>query len=482
MRLKQRRRALEALIAYHRRQGDRERSAALASEAIRTAREEEANERSNLGTVAEVRPLEAVELFDLLRRDPKAQPLLPESTLGLLEGLGTALETRPDSVRAALDRLVPTLAEPEFGKNARLLVTCRVQLGEQPVETTDSRATLLLMAALLERQLRPEAAVPSAFQAWGAELSKLETPEAARKALASRVVRYEVRGETRSEKPRPASVSLELPVTEALTWIRTNVPERRQLGELWRYLISKPRPEAEIGELVSTLIDWAEQAPAEANPYWHVESLLDLDGRLRPGGKPWTLPAQYRQAVFHTAARAGQRMDRDPDRLAVLVQAMRREKIPLPPGVPSAEARARTEDLRNTLEERFDFTLPAIEGPPRRLKAERGKVVVLNFWGTWCGPCREELPALRKIYESMRHAGLEVFAITDENAGVVRGFLAKNPLGIPVLLDEKGQVFDHYNVQGRPETIVLDRAGRTVSHFYGPRTEQLRATVEQALR
>jgi cytochrome c-type biogenesis protein len=162
---------------------------------------------------------------------------------------------------------------------------------------------------------------------------------------------------------------------------------------------------------------------------------------------------------------------------------MRREKIALPAGVPSAEARARMEDLRDGLEGRYDFTLPTLEGPPRRLQAERGKVVVLNVWATWCGVCREEIPVLRKVYESLRGSGVEVFAITDESAAAVRGYGAKNPLGIPVLLDEKGSVFEHYGVVGRPQTVVLDRWGGIASRLDGPqREEEVRRAVGRAMR
>ncbi len=482
LRLKQRRRALEALIVYHQREGNRERSVELASEAIRTAPEEASSERDNLRIIAEARPLEAVELFDLLRRDPKAQPRLPDSTLGLLEGLGRALDTQPESASAALERLVPALEDPEFGSHARHEVTTRFRIGEQVVETKDSRATLLLTAALLERQLRPGAAISPAYEAWAAELGQLKSQEAARQALRMRINSFALRGASQGERSRSTAVPPDLPVAEALAEIRKKDGARAQLLELWRFLTIKPRPEAEIGHLVSTLLEWAERAPAEADPYWPVESLLNLDGRLRPGRKPWSLPAQLRTLVFHAAARVGQRMDRDPDQSANLVQAMRREKIPLPAGVPSAEARARTADLRAALEERFDFTLAAIEGPPRRLKAERGKVVVLIFWATWCGPCREQMLALRQLYDHLRDRGLDVFAITDENAATVRDFLAKNPAGVPVLLDENGRVFEHYGVQGRPQTIVLDRAGRRAGRFNGPQAEALRTAVESALQ
>ncbi len=456
-RLKQRRRVLEALMSHYESKGDHERAAALAVEAIRTAREGSFNESTPLRVLTPVKPLEAVDLFLLVRQDPGAQTGLADSAMALFDGLIRAAETQPGTVKEAVLRLKPILADGEFGKNTGTLITTRFDLDGRKVETKDNGSTALETLGLVERLVDPA------------------TRESARQALRTRSVRYE------SPRGAPAPVAADLPLERAIEEVLKIQPERTQLGELWRYLIGKPRTEAEAEPIVATLIQWAEKAPTESDPFWFLQSLLNLDGRLGPPGKQWELPAGLRPRVFQAAARAGQRADRDPDGLANLVEAMRREKVAVPGDVTSAQARAQLADLRMKLEQRYDFALPTLEGARRSLRGERGKIVVLNFWATWCKPCREELPFFERVYKDFGKQGLEIFAISDESAEKVRSFLSKNPLAIRVLLDEKRDVFDHYRVVGIPQTVVIDPKGRVVEHFKAELTEeQLRAAIAAA--
>lgn len=107
-----------------------------------------------------------------------------------------------------------------------------------------------------------------------------------------------------------------------------------------------------------------------------------------------------------------------------------------------------------------DFELPDLDGTPVRLSSLRGRPVVVNFWATWCVPCRAEMPAIQSAYERHRAQGLEVLAVNlleDEQA--IRPFLHELDLTLPVLLDRDGAVARDYRVTGLPSTFFIDRDG-----------------------
>jgi peroxiredoxin len=161
---------------------------------------------------------------------------------------------------------------------------------------------------------------------------------------------------------------------------------------------------------------------------------------------------------------------------------MRREKVAAPPGLASAQSRLRLDDLRVALESRYGYRLPSPDGVVHTVRSGRGKVLVLNFWATWCAPCRGEMPAIGRVRDSTRARGLELFAITDEPPAKVQDFLAKNAAGVPVLCDETRKVFDRFRIiGGLPQTVVLDRKGKLVEHFAAQVNEEhLRTAVLKA--
>jgi peroxiredoxin len=116
------------------------------------------------------------------------------------------------------------------------------------------------------------------------------------------------------------------------------------------------------------------------------------------------------------------------------------------------------------------FRLPALAGGERDLAAQRGKIVVLNFWATWCPPCVAEMPSLERLHRTLSPEGLSVVTIsTDEDEAELRRFLKERALTIPVLRDPGGRaVASLYRTTGYPETFVIDRDGRLLEHVVGP--------------
>jgi len=108
-----------------------------------------------------------------------------------------------------------------------------------------------------------------------------------------------------------------------------------------------------------------------------------------------------------------------------------------------------------------DFTLPSLDGPNLRLQEQRGRVVMINFWATWCGPCRVEMPHLAKLYEKYRGSGFTVLAVNiDEDPHKAAGLAKQLGMRFPVLLDTDKKVSRLYDLGTMPSTFLVDRDGR----------------------
>lgn len=116
-----------------------------------------------------------------------------------------------------------------------------------------------------------------------------------------------------------------------------------------------------------------------------------------------------------------------------------------------------------------DFALNDLGGATVRLSDYRGRVVLLNFWATWCGPCRIEMPALQALEEDYAERGLRVVSVAGDFEGArrVAPFVAEMGVHFPALLDADGRVQDQYLVRMLPTTLILDRQGTVVYKFVG---------------
>jgi peroxiredoxin len=126
-------------------------------------------------------------------------------------------------------------------------------------------------------------------------------------------------------------------------------------------------------------------------------------------------------------------------------------------------------DLRR---EQIDFTLADITGKAWNLKDLRGKVVLVNFWATWCPPCRKEMPDLEALYKRFKDQGLVILSISDEDADKVRPFVKQMNVTYPVLLDPGRKVNDMFKIYGIPKTFVYDRTGKLVAQSIDMRTQK----------
>jgi len=115
------------------------------------------------------------------------------------------------------------------------------------------------------------------------------------------------------------------------------------------------------------------------------------------------------------------------------------------------------------------FRLPALAGGEMDLQSQRGKVVVLNFWATWCPPCVAEMPSLERLHRALGRRAVGRDGLDRRGRGRARRFVSRLALTLPVLKDPGGRVAARgYRTTGYPETFVLDREGRLVEHVVGP--------------
>jgi peroxiredoxin len=164
---------------------------------------------------------------------------------------------------------------------------------------------------------------------------------------------------------------------------------------------------------------------------------------------------------------------------AGVASVVREAGVELPARDSSIEARILLRSLMARVSREFDVVLADLDGKRHRLRDLRGKVVLLNFWATWCKPCKREMPALDEMYRAGRDRGLVVLAVTDDDPDAVRELAKKAGYAFPIALDSERKAFEQYSVVGYPSTVVLDRQGGVAEFFIGARS---RAGFERALK
>lgn len=130
-----------------------------------------------------------------------------------------------------------------------------------------------------------------------------------------------------------------------------------------------------------------------------------------------------------------------------------------------------------------DFLLESLGGGELRLTDFRGRPVVLNFWATWCQPCRKEMPQFVRAYDEFGDQGLVVLAVNlQEGKSIVRPFADDFGMTFPIAIDRDGEVGDRYRLLGLPTTFFIDRDGVIRTAFTGPFVEEEQGTnVQEAI-
>jgi peroxiredoxin len=179
-----------------------------------------------------------------------------------------------------------------------------------------------------------------------------------------------------------------------------------------------------------------------------------------------TLAAALREQPLPTEKR------QPPRPYVELAELVRYEHVQATLDDPQFAAAVSKIEADNVRREQADFTLTELSGKTWTLKEQRGKVVVLNFWATWCPPCRKEMPDLETLYQQFKDQGLVILAISDEDAGKVKPFVAQQKVTYPILLDPGRKVNELFQIEGIPKTFVYDRNGKLVAQSIDMRTRR----------
>ncbi len=136
-------------------------------------------------------------------------------------------------------------------------------------------------------------------------------------------------------------------------------------------------------------------------------------------------------------------------------------------------------------EEAETFTLKTLKGGMASLEDYRGKLIFLNFWATWCPPCRAEMPSMQRLWEEFKEEDFVILAINiQEEIKLVSSFMNERGLSFPVLLDEKGEVARSYGISGIPATFFLNPDGEIIGKAVGARdwaSEESFGLIEELL-
>ena len=155
-----------------------------------------------------------------------------------------------------------------------------------------------------------------------------------------------------------------------------------------------------------------------------------------------------------------------------LAQLARYEGMRVPLDTPTYRAALKDVDALDMLRGGANFTLKDLTGRTWTRAALKGQVVLVNFWATWCPPCRKEMPDLDALAREFAPQGLVVLAISDEAEKTVRDFLAQHPVRYPILLDPGRTVSDALKIDSIPKTFIYDRTGRLAAQSIDMRTRQ----------
>jgi peroxiredoxin len=155
--------------------------------------------------------------------------------------------------------------------------------------------------------------------------------------------------------------------------------------------------------------------------------------------------------------------------LATLVRYEHVEARLNSPDFAAAQSKLAAEDRRRA---QADFTLRDLQGKEWNLRSLRGKVVLVNFWATWCPPCRKEIPDLESLYQRFKGQGLIVLGVSHDDVSKIESFVAGHGMTYPVLVDANRQVSDLFAVEGIPQTYVFNRDGKLVAEALDMRTQK----------
>jgi thiol-disulfide isomerase/thioredoxin len=396
-------------------------------------------------------PSGAASVYLTLRESPvlRAKYPGPVRNLPMLfsRALASAFEKHPEGVRSALGRLLPLFKDEEFLKDATSVASMKPVVAGQQIELKTTREAVLFSLGALSKAVAP-GLYEENNHLFDSRVALVNTIADAL-AVANGPIQW-------NAIQTQAWFDFEkAPLAEALAeWPkRPDLNGRLSAGGtiIKRTDVSLEQKQAVMRDMLSDIRAADKQVRANASDdlIWYA-SRAAID------------PASIRPAVELLVRSIPDSADFLIDDHATAL--VRDHRITLGENDASLKVRLALLEFEREQGDRYSFTLPSLDGGIVQLKQLRGKVVLLNFWATWCGPCRGEKPILERVYRDLKDKGFEILAITDEDPAVVRRFVKQFNTTLPIVIDQARSTFDHFNILGLPKTVILDRQGRPTAH------------------
>ena len=339
----------------------------------------------------------------------------------------------PAGAAAAYERVVQLAATDAYAGNTQLTAT--FQLGKSTVSASNARETLLIAAGarLHEADRAKFDQRKELFAQWDLANGYSLRSLGARSAAAA--------------KPNPSAA--QIAAIQKASGAMRGLPTDQDRAELVLKLIGEIRGLPDAGtraSLATSLSNLATEGDLGAKA---LTAIVDTMGQALHESGSGSL-SQYEQ----------------------LASLIRYEHIPAPADDAALAAAGDLLVLREAIHQGMGFSLTSLDGKTYTLSGLKGRVVLLNFWATWCPPCRKEMPDMEKLYAEFAKKGFVVLAVSDEERETVSNYIAKQTYTFPVLLDPGREVHKAFGVEGIPKSFLFDRDGRIVGQAIDMRTER----------
>ena len=344
----------------------------------------------------------------------------------------------------ALERVLKAATTPDYAAGANPVMIGAFTSGSKPVTTANTRDTLLLLSAVWLRAIAPDRLekYSDALARWNGASGmqfksigyKANTPPAAPGEL--RAVETAINQRMGTIRGKATDAERAAVVLEIVRDIRSMPPGPAKLGHIRS--LANLTTEGNLGK---------EALDAVAGTL--AESMRDSFPSMIASKQGWPYGDAYIE----------------------LAKLVRYEGAAAPFADPALDAAGALLELRERVQQENGFTLTSLDGKTYTLAGLKGRVVLLNFWATWCPPCRKEIPDMEKLYRRLEAKGLTVIGVSDEDRETVERFLAKTPYSFPIALDPGRKVNTAFMVEGIPKSFLFDREGRLAALAIDMRTE-----------
>jgi len=390
-------------------------------------------------------------LGPLSREDPaKAQKLFQDVLALLPDALDPSdaawiANTPPPIGNAdALERVLKAASAPDYGALSSPVILGSFTVGSKSITTTKTRDTLLLVAAMRMKALAPER-----LEKYHEVLSPWDLSG----NVQLKSISY--RASTPAAKPGETR-AVESSINQRMGQVRGKATD------------------AERAELVMQIARDIRSLPPGEGKVGAIRSLANLSTEGDLGKETLTaIAATMGDAIRESFPVMIEARHPAPygDVWIDLAKLVRYERVAAPFADPSLDAAGALLELRERVQQENGFTLTSLDGKTYALDSLKGRVVLLNFWATWCPPCRKEMPDMEKLFREYESKGLTVLAVSDEDRKTVEDYLQKNPYTFPVLLDPGRKANTAFMIEGIPKSFIFDREGRLAAQAMDMRSE-----------